>query len=79
MSTITQIEKNGLFELSQEAREELSTSKYFNDDLAPSSVAENMDYIHHNNVMGWNVNMYSVSGAGFRAYNDGRIPLAVGI
>lgn len=40
MSTITQIEKNGLFELSQEAREELSTSKYFNDDLAPSSVAE---------------------------------------
>ena len=80
MSTITQIEKNGLFELSQEAREELSTSKYFNDDLAPSSVAERTWTTYTiTMLMGWNVNMYSVSGAGFRAYNDGRIPLAVGI
>lgn len=40
MSTITQIEKAGLFELSQAAREELATSKFFNDDLAPTSVSE---------------------------------------
>ena len=40
MSTITQIEKLGLFELSQEAKQELATSKFYNEDLAPSSVSE---------------------------------------
>ncbi|MBP0978398.1 MAG: cytosine permease [Oscillospiraceae bacterium] len=40
MSTYTQVQRNGLFELSDSARQELMNSKYYNDDLAPSSVAE---------------------------------------
>ena len=40
MATFTQVEKNGLFELTEAARQELSASKYYNDDLAPTSVAE---------------------------------------
>ena len=36
----TQVQRNGLFELSDAARTELMSSKYYNDDLAPSSVAE---------------------------------------
>lgn len=40
MSTITQIEKLGLFELSQETKQELAASKFYNEDLAPSSVSE---------------------------------------
>ena len=40
MATYTQVEKNGLFELTQEARAELASSKYYNDDLAPTTVAE---------------------------------------
>ena len=40
MSTITQVEKNGLFELSDIARAELVSSKYYNEDLAPTSVSQ---------------------------------------
>ncbi|MDD6390551.1 MAG: nitrate reductase, partial [Firmicutes bacterium] len=40
MSTYTQVQRNGLFELSDATMQELMSSKYFNDDLAPSSVAE---------------------------------------
>lgn len=40
MSTYTQVEKNGLFELTEAARQELSSSKYYNDDLSPTTVAE---------------------------------------
>ena len=40
MSTYTQVQRNGLFELSDEAKQELASSSYYNDDLAPSSVAE---------------------------------------
>ena len=40
MSTHTQIEKNGLFELTDEARAELVSSKYYNEDLAPTSVSQ---------------------------------------
>ncbi len=36
----TQVQRNGLFELSEDALKELMSSKYYNDDLAPSSVAE---------------------------------------
>jgi NCS1 family nucleobase:cation symporter-1 len=38
MSKITQHEKNGLFELSAEARAELEQSPYYNPDLAPTTV-----------------------------------------
>lgn len=40
MSTYTQVERNGLFELSESARAELTSSKYFNEDLSPTTVAE---------------------------------------
>lgn len=40
MNTITQIERNGLFELSEETRQELASSKFYSADLAPSSVSE---------------------------------------
>ena len=40
MSTYTQVQRNGLFELSDEAKQELASASYYNDDLAPSSVAE---------------------------------------
>ena len=40
MSTYTQVEKNGLFELTDAARAELVSSKYFNEDLAPTSVSQ---------------------------------------
>jgi len=36
----TQIEKNGLFELTESARTELVSSKYYNEDLAPTSVSQ---------------------------------------
>ena len=38
MSTYSQVQRNGLFELSDEAKQELASSSYYNDDLAPSSV-----------------------------------------
>ena len=40
MATYTQVETNGLFELSEEARAELSSSSYYNEDLKPTTVAE---------------------------------------
>lgn len=40
MSTYTQVEKNGLFELTDAARAELVSSKYYNEDLAPTSVSQ---------------------------------------
>lgn len=40
MSTYTQVEKNDLFELTDAARAELVSSKYYNEDLAPSSVSQ---------------------------------------
>ena len=40
MATITQIERNGLFELTEEARAELVSSPYYNEDLSPTTVAE---------------------------------------
>ena len=40
MATYTQVESNGLFELSEEARAELQSSSYYNEDLKPSTVAE---------------------------------------
>ena len=40
MANFTQVEKNGLFELTDAARAELAESKYFNEDLAPTTVAE---------------------------------------
>lgn len=40
MSTYTQVQRHGLFELTDSARQELMSSSYYNDDLAPTSVAE---------------------------------------
>ncbi len=40
MSTHTQVVRNGLYELTDEARQELISSKYFNEDLAPTSVSQ---------------------------------------
>ena len=40
MSTYTQVEKQGLFELTDAARAELVSSKYYNEDLAPTSVSQ---------------------------------------
>ena len=40
MAKFTQTERNGLFELTDEARTELASSKYYNEDLAPTSVAQ---------------------------------------
>ena len=40
MSQYTQLERGGMFELSDFARAELLTSKYYNEDLAPTSVSQ---------------------------------------
>ncbi|MGL4483754.1 MAG: NCS1 family nucleobase:cation symporter-1, partial [Anaerovoracaceae bacterium] len=40
MSDYTQVESRGLFELTDAARSELASSKYFNEDLAPTSVSQ---------------------------------------
>lgn len=52
MSTYTQVEKNGLFELTDAARAELVSSKYYNEDLAPTSVAER-NWTTYNITMLW--------------------------
>ncbi len=38
MSTLTQVERNGLYELTEEARIQLTGSKYYNKDLEPTSI-----------------------------------------
>ena len=40
MAKYSQVEQNGLFELTEEARAELVSSPYYNEDLKPSTVAE---------------------------------------
>jgi len=40
MSNYTQVERGGLYELTESARAELTSSKYFNVDLAPTSVSQ---------------------------------------
>ena len=40
MVKTTQIERNGLFELTEEPRAELVSSPYYNEDLSPTTVAE---------------------------------------
>ena len=40
MSTYTQVERNGLFELTDSMRAELASSKYYNKDLEPTSVSQ---------------------------------------
>ena len=40
MAKYSQVERNGLFELSEEARAELVSSPYYNEDLKPTTVAE---------------------------------------
>lgn len=52
MATFSQVESNGLFELSEEARAELAGSSYYNEDLKPSSVAER-NWTTYNITMLW--------------------------
>ncbi len=52
MNKITQTELGGLFELTQEARAELSSSKYYNEDLAPTSISER-NWTTYNITMLW--------------------------
>lgn len=40
MTQCTQVERNGLYELTDVARAELVSSKYFNEDLSPTSVSQ---------------------------------------
>ena len=40
MNTITHVERGGLFEISEETLAEIKSSKYYNDDLAPTSISE---------------------------------------
>ncbi|MCL1897113.1 MAG: cytosine permease, partial [Clostridiales bacterium] len=40
MSNYTQIERDGLYELTDSARAELKTSSYYNDDLAPTTLSQ---------------------------------------
>ena len=40
MAKYSQVEQNGLFELTEEARQELVSSPYYNEDLRPTTVAE---------------------------------------
>lgn len=52
MNKITQTELGGLFELTPEARAELSSSKYYNEDLAPTSISER-NWTTYNITMLW--------------------------
>ncbi|NLD18861.1 MAG: nitrate reductase [Clostridiales bacterium] len=52
MSTYTQVEKGGLFELTDAARAELVSSKYYNEDLAPTSVSQR-NWTTYNITMLW--------------------------
>ena len=52
MSTYTQVEKNGLFELTDATRAELVSSKYYNEDLAPTSVSQR-NWTTYNITMLW--------------------------
>src|SRR5665648_345693 len=47
MSKYTQIERDGLFELTDVARAELSSSKYYNEDLAPTSISQRTWTTYH--------------------------------
>ena len=40
MSTITQLERNDLFEITEQVRAELKSSKYYNEDLAPTTLSQ---------------------------------------
>lgn len=52
MSTYTQVEKGGLFELTDAARAELVSSKYYNEDLAPTSISQR-NWTTYNIAMLW--------------------------
>lgn len=47
MSKYTQVERDGLFELTDVARAELSSSKYYNEDLAPTSISQRTWTTYH--------------------------------
>lgn len=47
MSKYTQVERGGLFELTDVARAELSSSKYYNEDLAPTSISQRTWTTYH--------------------------------
>jgi len=47
MSKYTQKESGGLYELTDAARAELSSSKYYNEDLAPTPISQRTWYTYH--------------------------------
>ncbi|WP_027398202.1 NCS1 family nucleobase:cation symporter-1 [Anaerovorax odorimutans] len=47
MSNYTQKERNGLYELTDSARAELASSKYYNEDLAPTSLSQRTWTTYH--------------------------------
>lgn len=47
MSKYSQKERNGLYELTDSARAELSSSKYYNEDLAPTTIAQRTWTTYH--------------------------------
>ena len=78
MNTITQVERGGLFEISEATLAELKSSKYYNDDLAPTSISER-SWTTYSITMLW-VGMSicdSILIPGIRTYRNGRIPMAL--
>ncbi|MCL1895069.1 MAG: cytosine permease [Clostridiales bacterium] len=47
MAEITQLQRNGLYELTDSARAELADSKYYNEDLAPTTLADRTWNTYH--------------------------------
>ena len=77
MSTITQVERGGLFEISEATLAELKSSKYYNDDLAPTSISER-SWTTYSITMLWVVwRFVSHLITGIRTYRHGRIPMAL--
>ena len=49
-----------LFELTESTLAELKSSKYYNDDLSPTSVSEKLDHLQYHNALGRHVDLYPV-------------------
>ena len=71
MNTITQVEKGGLFELTESTLAELKSSKYYNDDLVTDfRIRKKLDHLQYHNALGRHVDLYPVLIAGIRTYRS---------
>ena len=77
MNTITQVERGGLFEISEATLAELKSSKYYNDDLAPTSISERSWTTYSITMLCRYVDLYPILIPGIRTYRIGRIPMAL--